>query len=85
MHRKKVFSLWNIFTVDVAQLVRASDCGSGGRGFKSRLPPHLKSPLKRGLFLFSSGARSRFLSRALALFADNPKEIIAHCHLYLRH
>ncbi len=25
--------------VDVAQLVRAPDCGSGGRGFKSHLPP----------------------------------------------
>ncbi len=28
------------FTVAVAQLVRAPDCGSGGRGFKSPLPPH---------------------------------------------
>ena len=26
--------------VDVAQLVRAPLCGSGGRGFKSRHPPH---------------------------------------------
>ena len=26
--------------VDVAQLVRAPGCGSGGRGFKSHLPPH---------------------------------------------
>ena len=26
--------------VDVAQLVRASDCGSEGRGFESHLPPH---------------------------------------------
>ena len=27
--------------VDVAQLVRAPVCGTGGRGFKSRHPPHL--------------------------------------------
>ena len=27
------------FMVDVAQLVRASDCGSEGRGFESHLPP----------------------------------------------
>ena len=27
--------------VEVAQLVRAPDCGSGGRGFKPHLPPHL--------------------------------------------
>ena len=26
--------------VDVAQLVRASDCGSEGHGFESRYPPH---------------------------------------------
>ncbi len=26
--------------VDVAQLVRASDCGSGGRGFESHHPPY---------------------------------------------
>ena len=26
--------------MDVAQLVRASDCDSEGRGFESRLPPH---------------------------------------------
>ena len=25
--------------VDVAQLVRASDCGSEGRGFETHLPP----------------------------------------------
>ena len=30
----------NIFMVDVAQLVRAPDCGSGGRGFETHLPPH---------------------------------------------
>jgi hypothetical protein len=27
--------------VDVAQLVRAPDCGSGGRGFESHHPPHI--------------------------------------------
>ena len=30
--------------VVVAQLVRASDCGSDGRGFESHLPPQI--PLK---------------------------------------
>lgn len=30
--------------VDVAQLVRAPVCGTGGRGFKSRHPPHIKPP-----------------------------------------
>ena len=29
--------------VDVAQLVRASVCGTEGRGFESRLPPILKA------------------------------------------
>ena len=27
--------------MDIAQLVRAPDCGSGGRGFESHYPPHL--------------------------------------------
>jgi hypothetical protein len=27
------------YTEDVAQLVRASDCGSEGRGFEPHLPP----------------------------------------------
>lgn len=29
--------------VGVAQLVRASDCGSEGRGFESRRPPHMRA------------------------------------------
>lgn len=29
---------------DVAQLVRALDCGSGGRGFKTHRSPHEKMP-----------------------------------------
>ena len=28
--------------VDIAQLVRAPDCGSGGRRFESDYPPHIK-------------------------------------------
>ena len=39
--------------VIVAQLVRASDCGSEGRGFETRLSPKSKSPENfSGLFLF---------------------------------
>ena len=29
-------------TVGIAQLVRAPDCGSGGREFESHYPPHIK-------------------------------------------
>ncbi len=41
--------------VVVAQLVRASVCGTEGRGFESRLPPHIsiKPRLQRRGFLFS--------------------------------
>ncbi len=46
---KKIVSLHpQINMVDVAQLVRASDCGSEGRGFESRFPPW--SRLHRGLY-----------------------------------
>ena len=36
--------------VIVAQLVRASDCGSEGRGFESHLSPLKDYPLLDGLF-----------------------------------
>ena len=38
--------------VVVAQLVRASDCGSEGRGFESRLPPKKKKAVNRPSFSF---------------------------------
>ncbi len=38
--------------VVVAQLVRASDCGSEGRGFESHHPPNKKVPKFSGLFCF---------------------------------
>lgn len=41
-------------TVDVAQLVRASDCGSEGRGFEPLLPPEEVSS-KRGDLFFCAG------------------------------
>ena len=40
--------------VDVAQLVRASDCDSEGRGFESRLSPK-KLSLSESFFYFPSG------------------------------
>ena len=39
-------------TVDVAQLVRALDCGSRGRRFEPGLPPKKIKPLQRGFFIF---------------------------------
>ena len=41
-----------VIMVVVAQLVRAPDCGSGGRGFETHLPPKLKSPRYLGLFFW---------------------------------
>ena len=43
--------------VDVAQLVRATDCGSVGRGFEPHLPP-LKPDDIRLFCLFKSAAES---------------------------
>ena len=47
-------------TVDVAQLVRASDCGSECRGFESHLPP----PQKR---LTAAGGTALFFYERLKL------------------
>ena len=37
---------------EVAQLVRALDCGSGGRGFKSHLSPQIKRTEYSVLFIW---------------------------------
>lgn len=48
--------------VAVAQLVRAPDCGSGGRGFKSLQPPHFFSKKSHNV-----GLRVLMVARNLAL------------------
>ena len=66
--------------VDVAQLVRAPVCGTGGRGFKSRHPPHIKClelfgifPLISKHFLFPSAESPNsaryFVLRKVFLYA----------------
>jgi hypothetical protein len=47
--------------VVVAQLVRAMDCGSIGRGFEPRLPPKKTFGLKVGGFLINIRAGGFFL------------------------
>ena len=39
-------------TVDVAQPVRALDCGSRGRGFESHLPPAFSETSQKGVSFF---------------------------------
>ena len=39
LYRKPSNKIYNISMVAVAQLVRAPDCGSGGRGFETHQPP----------------------------------------------
>ncbi len=50
--------------VIVAQLVRASDCGSEGRGFETRLSPRIVKPPETGAFFvdLSCVDHSSFLS-----------------------
>ena len=46
--------------VDVAQLVRASDCGSEGRGFESHhLPKQIKPCLWHGFFILQLSVESK--------------------------
>ena len=48
---KIILYLCKLKMVNVAQLVRAPDCGSGGRGFKSHLSPKAFG-FNQELFLF---------------------------------
>ena len=50
-----------MYMVVVAQLVRASDCGSEGRRFESDLPPHKRS--------VSEISETLFLCLMLAFFS----------------
>lgn len=43
--------------VDVAQLARAPDCGSGSRGFKSHHPPQTGPLFMQGFFFSKSALR----------------------------
>lgn len=53
----------------VAQLVRASDCGSEGRGFESHHSPG-KSRKKAGLFIDSSRQDKKELILLLTLYGS---------------
>ena len=55
--------------VDVAQLVRASDCGSEGRRFEPGLPPLKKRRMKVLRFFIFTNLHLRHLF----LFATNPR------------
>ena len=46
--------------VVVAQLVRAPDCGSGGRRFETALPPKIKPSRNWGFFLFGNIIKNLF-------------------------
>src|ERR1043165_2919665 len=63
-------------TEAVAQLVRASDCGSEGRGFETLLPPQISKALKhiQGFFVTLNGEIKPFFYCSLfAIF-----EVINH-------
>ena len=49
-NKHSITYLCNPKTVDVVQLVRTPDCGSGGRGFESHLPPG-RLPCRQPFFI----------------------------------
>ena len=53
-------TLIQIYTVVVAQLVRALDCGSRGRRFEPGLPPHTNLREKPGGFFIIKNSEIRF-------------------------
>ena len=69
--------------VDIAQLVRASDCGSEGRGFESLYPPQIFVPFDRegycSLFIGILGCRQavRHQTLTLAFVGSNPASSVA--------
>lgn len=69
-----------LFTAVIAQLVRAQDCGSWGRGFESRWPPH--SGIRGGYFSDIRWTRNIHPQTAVWNFAFNlngPKNSPSSC------
>jgi hypothetical protein len=56
---------------DVAQLVRASDCGSEGRGFKTRHSPHITTRLSKIFKYIQKPIRSLYAALRLKNNAYN--------------
>ena len=59
--------------VDVAQLVRASDCGSEGRRFEPDLPPKVRKLSKDSFFyepIFSGSKTLSFTDSTTCFFLD---------------
>ena len=56
--------------VIVAQLVRAPDCGSGGRGFEPRLSPFKKALSYDGAFSLTTVASPQHLTSLLIILLN---------------
>ena len=50
--KRFIFIFAAVKMVIVAQLVRAPDCGSGGRGFESHHSPIIMKPARMGWFFY---------------------------------
>lgn len=90
----KMLLLHRIKMVVVAQLVRAMDCGSIGRGFEPRLPPKKPSAIVEGFFVFLSLSiinlrpMNRIQKNWTALFATNflgvfNDNFLKHCIIFI--
>ena len=63
--------------VAIAQLVRASDCGSEGRGFEPHWPPQKdQSFLLRKLFLFPERVKKTFHQKPLLKAFQGKKSLV---------
>ena len=67
--------------VVVAQLVRASVCGTEGRGFEPHLPPKKKRVRKYSLFFYL--ILSRLLSGLILILLDLPLLFSSSSYLFL--
>jgi hypothetical protein len=56
-----ILKIQSVITADVAQLVRALDCGSKCRGFESRRSPFLFFGLGRGLVYVHENINKKIL------------------------
>ena len=71
--------------VGIAQLVRAPDCGSGGREFESHYPPHTYDSLAQSVehLTFNQGVRSSNLRWVTTIWRHDQVAKVEDCNSFI--
>ena len=67
----------HLFDCQLFKVVRAPDCGSGGRGFETHLPPHQKPRSNAGFFILLGFQRINQSERVWLIHSQRNKFFVS--------